>query len=344
VKEINWPKVLAEHIPNESLCLAPGFKVTRRRGPCPMCGGKDRFLFDNKNEDGMWWCNFCKGGNGFQLLQKACGFSAKEIFQILNDGGQTVPRIDRAQVQQKPELSEQDREHNAQRLRRTWSTSKPLKNSTALTYLKKRVRNLRVDLIGQDLRAHRMKYFELDVQTNQAISKGEFPVLVARAQSALGEAITIHRTYLDQRSASKADVESPKKLMKGVNRLDGAAVRLSAQKSTVLAVCEGIETGLAILSAHGEKMEVWSLLFAHNLSVADIPLNEFTEIHIYADHDAFDKNTGVRPGQAAAQKLKHSLEQEIEKQKIALRVKIHTPAIESEDWLDVWNRGEDIPT
>nr|EDZ37934.1 MAG: DNA primase [Leptospirillum sp. Group II '5-way CG'] len=33
----------------------------RRHGPCPICGGKDRFRFDNRNEEGTWYCN--QGGS-----------------------------------------------------------------------------------------------------------------------------------------------------------------------------------------------------------------------------------------------------------------------------------------
>lgn len=29
----------------------------RRHGPCPICGGKDRFRFDNRNGSGSWYCN-----------------------------------------------------------------------------------------------------------------------------------------------------------------------------------------------------------------------------------------------------------------------------------------------
>lgn len=28
-----------------------------RHGPCPICGGKDRFRVDNKDDDGTWYCN-----------------------------------------------------------------------------------------------------------------------------------------------------------------------------------------------------------------------------------------------------------------------------------------------
>src|SRR5690348_13963485 len=33
--------------------------LTNKHGPCPLCGGKDRFRFDDKNGDGTYYCNQC---------------------------------------------------------------------------------------------------------------------------------------------------------------------------------------------------------------------------------------------------------------------------------------------
>jgi formamidopyrimidine-DNA glycosylase len=41
--------------------------LTRKNGPCPMCGGKDRWRFTDIDGKGTWWCNGCRGGNGFAL-------------------------------------------------------------------------------------------------------------------------------------------------------------------------------------------------------------------------------------------------------------------------------------
>lgn len=51
---------------------------SRRHGPCPVCGGKDRFRFDDKEGKGTWICNQCGAGNGLQLLSLYIGKSMKE--------------------------------------------------------------------------------------------------------------------------------------------------------------------------------------------------------------------------------------------------------------------------
>ncbi len=50
----------------------------KQHGPCPTCGGKDRFRFDDQDEQGGWLCNQCqpKAGDGFALVRnvKRCTF------------------------------------------------------------------------------------------------------------------------------------------------------------------------------------------------------------------------------------------------------------------------------
>lgn len=45
----------------------------KRHGPCPVCGGKDRFRFDNRDGLGTWFCNQCvpHAGDGITLVMKA---------------------------------------------------------------------------------------------------------------------------------------------------------------------------------------------------------------------------------------------------------------------------------
>ena len=37
--------------------------------PCPVCGGKDRFRFDNKDGRGTYICNQCGSGDGLELIK-----------------------------------------------------------------------------------------------------------------------------------------------------------------------------------------------------------------------------------------------------------------------------------
>lgn len=71
-----WPDIL----------LGLGLEVKlNRHSPCPGCGGKDRFRFDDRTGNGDFICNQMDGksGDGFTLLQHAYGWSAKESFDAV---------------------------------------------------------------------------------------------------------------------------------------------------------------------------------------------------------------------------------------------------------------------
>ena len=46
--------------------------------PCPVCGGKDRFRFDNKNGRGTYICSQCGSGDGLNLIKNYYHCDAKE--------------------------------------------------------------------------------------------------------------------------------------------------------------------------------------------------------------------------------------------------------------------------
>ena len=76
-----WPHILpALGIPHEYLF--------DRHGPCPGCGGKDRYRFDDKDGRGTFVCGGGGDnltGDGFDLLQHVHGWSRQEAFQAVKE-------------------------------------------------------------------------------------------------------------------------------------------------------------------------------------------------------------------------------------------------------------------
>lgn len=76
----HWPRILI------SLGLPPG-ALRNKHQPCPACGGRDRFRFDNKDGRGSYYCNQCGAGDGFSLAMKYHGWDFKrcadEVRQVL---------------------------------------------------------------------------------------------------------------------------------------------------------------------------------------------------------------------------------------------------------------------
>ena len=69
-----WPRILT------ALAGLTSEQVTDKHQPCPLCGGKDRYRFDDKDGDGTWYCNQCGGprrsgggGNGWEMLMRRNG-------------------------------------------------------------------------------------------------------------------------------------------------------------------------------------------------------------------------------------------------------------------------------
>lgn len=71
----HWPRILP----------ALGVKVIKNRHQaCPVCGGSDRFRFDDKEGRGTWFCNQCGAGDGLKLIEKVFDVSVSEAAQKVN--------------------------------------------------------------------------------------------------------------------------------------------------------------------------------------------------------------------------------------------------------------------
>ena len=55
--------------------------LSGKHGPCPMCGGRDRFRFDDKEGRGTFFCSGCGAGDGVQLAMAITGQTFKEVAQ-----------------------------------------------------------------------------------------------------------------------------------------------------------------------------------------------------------------------------------------------------------------------
>ena len=80
----HWPRILP----------ALGVPVIRNRHQaCPVCGGSDRFRFDDKEGRGTWFCNQCGAGDGLKLVEKVFGVSASEAAGKVNAVTGNLPPV-----------------------------------------------------------------------------------------------------------------------------------------------------------------------------------------------------------------------------------------------------------
>ncbi len=276
-------------------------QLSGKHTACPVCGGKDRFRFDDKEGRGTFFCSHCGAGDGVQLVMSLKGIdfmtAAHEIEAIAGV------------VQPAPVAKLPDDNQKLDALRRVWGESKPLAiGDEAMRYLAGRGLNLSTP--PDNLRLHpALPYHDGEKFV------GKFQAMVALVLAPDGTGATLHRTYL--KDGRKAPVECPKKLMPG-RSVTGAAIRLSSAGEGV-GIAEGIETALAASIRFG--IPVWSCVTAHGLETFEPPAG-VTRITIFADNDA--SFTGQKAAYTAAFRLVQQ----------GFDVVVQVPAAVG-DWLDV---------
>lgn len=131
-----WPAILP------ALGIGPEFLRDRRHGPCPGCGGTDRFRFDARDGRGTWLCSAGGGaplaGDGFELLRHVHGWTAAEALRAVADvlglrDGRELPPIPARQPAPAParQPAPADEDRARDRLNRLWAAAVPLDHAEA---------------------------------------------------------------------------------------------------------------------------------------------------------------------------------------------------------------------
>ena len=226
---------------------------------CPVCGGKDRFRFDDKDGRGTWICNQCGAGDGVKLVMNVLGEDYAAVMRRLGD---VMGHIAITQTSEKPK-------HDPRKmLNKLWTASQTLTGSDKVT---KYLRSRGLFMALNDVRFCPNCY-ESDTKTRM-------PAMVALVRNTMGKPVSLHRTYLD--GYAKANIKSPKKLMPGVEKVSGCAIRLFDAEDTV-GVAEGIETAIAARQLF--NVPVWATISSTILE-SFVPPKGIRRIFIFADND-----------------------------------------------------------
>jgi putative DNA primase/helicase len=246
-------------------------------GPCPLCGGNDRFRFDDKEGNGTYYCNSCGAGDGMKLALLWTGREFKEL----------AGEIDAMVGNMKASIRQAPKTDPMVRINRIWTESQPLtEDDPASRYL--RARMLPKCSV---LRCHpSLAYYE------EGKVIGNFPAMVAPVLSRSGKISTLHITYLRE-DGIKASVRSVKKILPPAIDTAGSAIRLTKIYERI-GIAEGIETALAAMKLY--RVPVWSACNAVMLE-RFTPPEGVKEVIIFSDNDANFR------GQAAAYKLANRL-------------------------------------
>jgi putative DNA primase/helicase len=296
-----WAQVLAQ------LGIADEYLRLKKAGPCPACGGTDRYTFDNRKGRGDFICRGCGAGDGFALLSRVHGIEFREALRRVSMtlGGETqawtaiaAPTAARA--------SPGPRVHRL--LRTSCYVADCEETSSYLTS-----RGI-WPTVAPGLRAHaNAPYY------NGADMLGRFAALIAPVRDVTDDLVTLHLTYLHD--GRKLEGQEPRKIISPMTGRVGCAARLMALEGRTLGIAEGIETALSASRLH--DLPVWAALNSTLLAKFEPPPG-VERLVIFADRDV--------AGLDAAARLMERLQG-----KVALELR--PPRAPSVDWNDVLVTG-----
>ncbi len=277
--------------------------LTGKPGPCPICRtGRDRFVFDNRNDDGTFHCRRCGAGTGTQFVQRLRGVPFPEASRLIDEQINTAPvEVLHTPATCKPDLAAIDR---------LWRLAKNVTPSDPVWwYLERRLGPIDAPA---DIRFCERCWH----------SRGEqHTAMLALVRDIDGNPCQLHRTFLTD-DGHHAAVDPVRMVMRGEHPA-GSAVRLSPlDDGTTLGVSEGTENALAAHKLFG--MPVWATLTRARLQAWEPP-RSVKHVVIFADND---QNFA---GQLAANGLAHRIADRVS-------VEILEPPHRGDDWNDELQR------
>lgn len=307
-----WPEIL-------SAAGVDGAFLTGRSGPCPFCGGCDRYQFQNRN-GGRYVCRHCTEGkyrSGFDFLMRHMGLRTfreaadyvRNHFNVSPNAapGPVVDRRHPGVRDTRSEMTPERIERNREKMQAVWDNAHSVAPDDPVDrYLRGRLPGL--EQIPTEIRFHpALPYWEAPRSLDgRPVLIGNFPAMLVRGFDPSGSLVQIHKTFLTA-DGKKADVPHPKKTDVGVGS-NSFAFRIGGDPQTdTLGVSEGIETALAAMTLR-PGVPVWpchSASVMANFVVPEMYRSVIKRVVIYADTDRL--KDGRRAGQEAAAKLADSL-------------------------------------
>lgn len=277
------------------LGIADRFLVNRH-GPCPLCGGKDRFRFDDRDGSGSYFCGQCGPGPGMLLLRKLHGWDHKAACAAVDEIIGSAAPMPAAPV----------KDHTAGRLTKI---ERVLAEADDPTVVHRYLHGRGLSVVPGVLRGHRaLPYVDGD-----GVFVGRIQAVVAPILAPDGRLVSAQRIYADRTLAER------KKTMPPAGTIKGGTVRLF-DVADQMGIAEGVETAVAAHELFG--VPTWAALTADNLAVFDPPAG-VRRITIFGDHDASYTGHAVAYALARRLALKH------------YDVTVEIPPEPGTDWLDV---------
>lgn len=286
-------------------CLGiPAECLTNKHRPCPVCGGRDRFRFDDQDGRGTFICNQCGAGDGFTLaaLYLNTDFigAARAVTNVIGLADHQAAARKAVHPVQGGHKGAADDGQAAKA------------NQVKLTARLRHARPVGADgavsgyLTGRGLQAvtglHDLLETEADywIQTadGRPVCMGTFPAMLAAIRDPSGELLGLHTTYLSHNGTGWQKLAAvhpetgeplPARKIHAVcsGSIKGGGVMLKQPQEGRLIVGEGIESTLAAFELFGRPTGygLCATLNAGNMARLVLPQG-ISKLVIAGDHDA----------------------------------------------------------
>lgn len=237
-------------------------------GPCPICGGRDRFAINPRKA--QFLCRHCAtdGGRGDQiaLVMFVRGLDFLPALDWLCGPRHDLPPAEIARRAEAAKAAEDKRAAEAARYRERarreawaiWSAGLPAEGTPVRDYLTRRgIGPALLPAIPPALRFHPDLPYMVSADRGAWREVHRGPAMLAAIQGPDGKFRSVHRTWLDlSRPKGKAAITDPvtgepQAAKKSLGPVKGGAIRLrpEAASGATLIMAEGIETTLSAMIA-----------------------------------------------------------------------------------------------
>jgi putative DNA primase/helicase len=252
-----WLSIHSNYIQKEFL--------TGKHGPCPLCGGKDRFRYEPKSENGSYFCSGCGSGTGIHLLAQMSMVSHQDAWRL-------VEKVIGGAKEMKPFKTDKRK-----MISEILSSCRP-DDGTIAKYMKSR---------GLEVPQSAMLgtfYFEKQLTDCMVFKAAKGNRIAGLHCTYIRDAIKIGRRMYAVEDGS----------------MIGSAIRLSPLlDSDTLIIGEGVETVLSYTKLI--NYPVWAAMDACKLEAVQIP-DQIKKVIIAGDNDI--SFTGQKSAYALAKRLK----------------------------------------
>jgi len=299
------------------------YLIPKKRMPCPVCGGTNRYNFVDKTPDRTCYCSQCTlGGDGINMLSKILNI---DFYTALTTVSEILEGADISPIRaRKPVASNQPKTISSAKLRAFHSmlsstTDNP--STSAINYFKSRGLGDFTNKIIEPLAYGDISYSDNERGTikNKDGTYMNSSAIVALLSRYDDKPVGAMQIYLNETQIIKHVENFHRKKFMNISSsgLVGAGVWLTKVKTRVLHVAEGLENLLSVCYALNTRSGV--ACGTRSLLAGLVVPDHVYELHIWSDSD--------EKGIEDAIKLKSRYENMID-------VVLHVPP-KNKDWNDV---------